>query len=305
MGLGSAAPEIRSGVFDERDDRKDHNHTDGQRTDNGNGLQIVQRIFRKQQPHRQHNQEDSPEYAEPAVRQLIRLETALAECTGNQRGGVQRSAQQQRHHQGHHQHDQLGKRQGFQDRHCHRLGGLTGHDRSGQRHSIDKLQTHAVVTEDHESDPASGDTPGIAFHDDLAERPAAADLRNEERRAHGPAEPVGPVEDGPVLREQRLAQRIKLGGEPQEVGGQVAEGSHKGLQHEDGPAGEQKYKGEQSQEQPDAELAEPGDGFHAYTGRNCIDHTQHHDNGNIGASACIESEQPAQNRPDDGRGDGE
>ena len=74
------------------------------------------------------------------------------------------------------------------------------------------LQAETVVSHNNKGSEGSGKTEYITAQNDLAQSAALADGADKERHSHTPYHPVGPVENGPGLREGRGPEGIGPGG---------------------------------------------------------------------------------------------
>ena len=74
------------------------------------------------------------------------------------------------------------------------------------------LLSQTEIAQNDEGNEGAKQAEDVRPHDDLLYGTALADASHEERGGHAPYHPVCPVEDGPVLWEAVLPQRIRVGG---------------------------------------------------------------------------------------------
>ena len=147
------------------------------------------------------------------------------------------------------------------------------------------LQTESVVPHNNKGSEGSGKTEYIAAQDDLAQRAALADGADEERNSHAPYHPVGPVENGPGLREGGGPEGIRPGGKTDKVLGHIAQGGDAFFNDEAGLATEKEYISQETEEQPGTGCCGELHAFHAKVDAEGIDraYDNQNDQGQAGA----------------------
>ena len=140
------------------------------------------------------------------------------------------------------------------------------------------LQTQTVVAEDDEGNQGAHHAEDIGTENDLLHGPAPADAAHEEGRSHGPDHPIGPEEDGPVLREEGLAQRVGARREQQKILHHIAEGGKAGLEDVHRLTAENQHIEQQRSEKPHAGVGQPGNSRNALHHGDCVDQADQNQN---------------------------
>ena len=114
------------------------------------------------------------------------------------------------------------------------------------------LQPHSIIAENDEGGKGSSQTKGISSQYNLANSSPPADRANEKRSCYTPYNPVGPVKDGPVLREGAGAQGICPGGQSDKVLNQITNGAQTSFNNVSAFSSQEKYIGKEHKKQINA-----------------------------------------------------
>ena len=254
----------------------------------------------------QQDQQDRPEQLDPHRCILLPVSDDLpvGVLAGHQGDGVKGGGVEGDHGQRQQDQNEAGQGQGLQ----HGDDGViqAGFRIDGKKiHFSAGLDAESVVPEDDKGGPGASDSAGVSADDDLADGPAAADAADEERCRDAPYHPVSPVEDGPVLGEAGLTERVRVGGEFNEVLCHLSDIGEAGLQDIAGHAAGNQDEGQERKEEPDAGGGHPGDAVDAEPGTDGVENADDQQDRDAQRSGIRDPEDCGHSVGKKRRGDGE
>ena len=134
-----------------------------------------------------------------------------------------------------------------------------------------RLQRQAVVAEYDKGGKCSRQSEAVSAENCLADGASLADGTDEERGGYAPHHPVSPVEDGPVLRERRGAQRVGPCGHADEILHHVADSRNSRLNGIAGLSAADQHVEQQAEEEPGTGGRQLGDALHTEINGDSVD----------------------------------